>query len=167
MSIAWYTGAGVKETEVSGDRSVDPTGEIFLPLLGTVSVAGMGTADIRRLLVRRYSALYSDPVVEVVTNVHVNVTGAVRQPGQFFVPPWTTLVDVLAQAGGATSEVDVGLAGGAAEPSRVRLGRDGTTSVLDVRPLSITADVVELQVQEGYWRSGARAPGSQAEKANR
>ena len=160
VSIAFYTAAGVELTEVSGDRTVDPDGEIFLPFLGTVSVVDLETSGIRRLLEERYGALYSEPVVEVVTNVNVNITGAVRNSGQFFVPPSATLVDVLARAGGVTSEIDIGLTGGASDPSRVRLVRNGGVTVIDMRPLGIRAEVLALQVQSGDWLYVPRAPSS-------
>ena len=86
MTIAFYTAAGTKLVEVSGERTVDPNGELFLPFLGTVSVVGMESAHIRRLLEEHCGALYSNPVVEVVTLVNVNITGAVRSPGQYFGP---------------------------------------------------------------------------------
>ena len=144
VSIAFYTSAGARLNQVSGERTVDPNGELFLPFLGTVTVVGMVTADIRRLLEQRYGVLYSNPVVEVVTQVNVNITGAVRNPGQYFIPASGTLVDALARAGGATSEVDVSLGGGASDPSQVRLVRDGASTILDLRPLAAGTGVVDL-----------------------
>lgn len=157
VTITFYTAAGTRPAEVSGERTVDPNGELFLPFLGTVSVVGMGSAEIRRLLEERYGALYSNPVVEVVTKVTVNVTGAVQNPGQFFVSPSATLVDALARAGGATSEVDVGLSGGAADPSQVRLVRDGVSTVIDLRPLATRPEAISLKVQSGDWLFMPRA----------
>jgi polysaccharide export outer membrane protein len=151
VRIALYTSAGTRLNEVSGERTVDPNGELFLPFLGTVSVVGLGTADIRRLLEERYGALYSNPVIEVVTQVSINITGAVRNPGQFYVPPSATLVDALARAGGATSETDIGLQGGASDPSQVRLVRDGVGTMVDLRPLAVRPEVVDLLVQSGDW----------------
>lgn len=159
--IAFYTAAGVELTEVSGDRTVDANGEIFLPFLGPVPVLGLETAGIRRLLEQRYGEIYSEPVVEVVTNVHMNITGAVQRPGHYFVPPSATLVDALALAGGATSEVDVSLSGGASDPSQVRLVRDGVGTVIDLRPLTIRQEVISLQVQSGDWLFVPRARRSQ------
>ena len=161
VNIALYTAAGTRLAEVSGERTVDPNGELFLPFLGTIQVVGMETADIRRLLEERYGALYSDPVVEVITNVNVNITGAVRSPGQFYVPPSATLVDVLALAGGVTSEIDLGLAGGASDPSRVRLVRNGVATVLDLRPLEIRPEIIDLRIQSGDWLYVPRAERSQ------
>ena len=161
VTIAFYTAAGTRLVEVSGERTVDPNGELFLPFLGTVSVIGMESADIRKLLEERYGALYSNPVVEVVTLVNVNITGAVRNPGQYFVPPSATLVDALTRAGGATSEIDILIQGGAADPSQVRLVRDGVGTVIDLRPLTIRPQVIDLFVQSGDWLYVPRAPRSQ------
>ena len=157
VNITFYTAAGTRLAEISRERTVDPDGELFLPFLGTVPVVGLESPAIRGLLEERYGALYSDPVVEVDANVNVNVTGAVRSPGQFYVPPSATLVDLLARAGGVTSEVDIGLAGGASDPSQVRLVRDGVTSVIDLRPLEISQEVISLRVQSGDWLYVPRA----------
>ena len=134
--IRFYTAAGFLHTEVSGERTVDGSGSLFLPFLGTVDVVGMGSEEVRTLLEDRYGTLYADPVVEVVTNVNVNITGAVGRPGQFFLPPSATLVDALAVAGGVTSEIGA-IQGGASDPSRVRLVRDGVATVIDLRPLDV------------------------------
>jgi len=161
VTIAFYTAAGMRLAEVSGERDVDSNGELFLPFLGTVSVVGLETAEIRKLLEDRYGVLYSNPVVEVVTRINVNITGAVRSPGQFYLPPSATLVDALARAGGVTSDVDLGIQGGASDASRVRLVRDGVATVIDLRPLDIRPEVMALQVQSGDWLFVPRAQGSQ------
>ena len=161
VTIAFYTAAGVELLEVSGERNVDPNGELFLPFLGTIRVMGMETADIRKLLEERYGAIYANPVVEVVVNVNVNITGAVQRSGQFFVPPSATLVDALSRAGGVTAEVDVAIGGGASDASQVRLVRDGVATVLDMRPLAIQPVILELQVQSGDWLYVPRAQRSQ------
>jgi len=156
-----YTAAGTRLTEVSGERTVDPNGELFFPFFGTVSVVGLESASIRGLLEERYGLFYSDPVIEVVTTVNVNITGAVRNPGHFYVLPSAKLLDALARAGNATSEVDLGLQGRASDPRRVRLVRDGLATVTDLRPLAIRPEVINLQVQSGDWLYVPRAPRSQ------
>ena len=118
---------------------------------------GRAAEDIRLLLEERYGTLYSDPVIEVTANVHVNVTGAVRNSGRYFVPPSSTLVDALSRAGGARSEVDLGLQGGASDPSAVRLVRDGVVTVIDLRPLAVRPEVLSLRIQSGDWIHVPRA----------
>ena len=109
------------------------------------------------LLEERYGTLYADPVIEVTANVHINVTGAVRLPGRYFILPSATLVDALAHAGGASSEIDIGLQGGASDPSRVRLVRDGVVTVIDLRPLAVQPEVLSLRIQSGDWIHVPRA----------
>ena len=106
VSITFYTAAGTELSEVSGERTVDDNGEVFLPFLGTVSVLGLNAQAIREVLEDRYGTIYADPVIEVSASIHINVTGAVGRPGRFFLPPSATLVDALALAGGAGSEID-------------------------------------------------------------
>ncbi len=161
VSLAFYTAAGDQLDEISGDRDVDDNGELFLPFLGKVDVLGLAAEDIRLLLEERYGTLYADPVIEVTTNVRINVTGAVRNAGRYFVPPSSTLVDALAGAGGASSEVDLGLQGGASDPSKVRLVRDGVVTVIDLRPLEVRPAVLSLRIQSGDWLHVPRAVRSQ------
>jgi protein involved in polysaccharide export with SLBB domain len=162
--IAFYTAAGTELAEVSGERTVDDNGELFLPFLGTVPVLGLDAEAVRELLRTRYGTLYSDPVVEVIANVNINVTGAVMNPGRYFVPPSATLVDALSRAGGASSEVDLGLQGGASDPAQVRLVRDGVATVIDMRPLSVQPHVLSLRIQSGDWLHVPRATRSKVKE---
>jgi len=152
VQISMFTAAGERLDEVSGTRRVDREGRLFLPYVGTVEVRGMDAATIRDVLVRRYADFYSNPVVDVETKIRVNVTGAVRQPGNYFLSPTSTVVDALATAGGTTSEVEFSGLGAAADPSQVRLvRRGGKTRILDLRPEAPDTTVFNLLVQSGDW----------------
>jgi protein involved in polysaccharide export with SLBB domain len=129
--------------------------------LGTVPVIGLNAEGIRDVLEVRCGTLYSDPVIEVVANIHVNVTGAVGRPGRFFLPSSATLIDAIAIAAGSSSEVDVSLQGGASDPGRVRLVRDGVSTVVDMRPLEIRPEVLVLRIQSGDMLHVPRALRSQ------
>jgi hypothetical protein len=72
----------------------------------------------------------------------------------------SALVSFQGVTSGVTSEIDIGLSGGAADPSRVRLVRDGKVTVIDMRPLDIRAEVLALQVQSGDWLYVPRASSS-------
>jgi hypothetical protein len=79
------------------------------------------------------------------------------------------LVDALTRAGGATSQADILLAGGAADPGQVHLVRDGVGTVVDLRPLTIRPQVIDplvwlyvpgaqgsrLRENIGFWGSVA------------
>ena len=66
----------------------------------------------------------------------------------------------MAQAGGASSEVDLSIQGGAADPSWVRLVRNGVGTVTNLRPLTIRPQVIGLLVQSGDWPYVPRAQNS-------
>lgn len=149
--LSMFTAAGEQLVEVSGTRTVGRNGQIFLPYVGSVEVEGLSASEIRDLLAERYTSFYSSPVIDVEAQIRVNVTGAVRQPGNFYLAPTSTVVDALATAGGATSEVDFSGYGGAADLGRVRLVRDGQSRVLDLRPDAAESELLQLLVQSGDW----------------
>lgn len=161
VDIDFFTAAGTRLVEVAGERTVDRHGEIFLPYVGTVSVEGLDATDIRLLLTERYSAFYASPVVDVTTSLRVNVTGGVREPGNYFVDPTSTVLDAIATAGGMTSELTLASGRAAADPSRVRLVRaTGETLVFDFRPAFATEDALTRTVQSGDWIDVPTRPGS-------
>lgn len=152
VQISMFSAAGDPLEQVSGTRRVDREGRLFLPFVGLVQVRGLGASEIRELLERRYADFYSNPVIDVETEIRVNVTGAVRQPGNYFVPPTSTIVDALATAGGTASEVEFTGLGGAADPSRVRLVRRGQPPrILDLRAEMADSTVLNMPVRSGDW----------------
>jgi protein involved in polysaccharide export with SLBB domain len=150
VTIRVFTSAGAQLQEISGPRIVDPDGRIFLPYLGSVGVSGLSATQIRQLLADEYALLYSDPVVEVLSKLKVNVTGAVRNPGHYLLDPSSTLIDALANAGGVGSEVDIG-SYIAADPAASRIVRNGELFLLDLTPNTADPSVFSLPVQSGDW----------------
>ena len=152
LILDFFTAAGVRSSEIAGERTVDRNGEIFLPLLGTISVLGKSAQEIRLQLLDRYSVIFDEPVLQVAAQLRINVTGFVRSPGSYYVDPSLTVLDALAEAGGATGEVDLGTGGGAADAAQVRLvRRNGELRVLDLRPDFITRETRNLRIQSGDW----------------
>ena len=150
LTIKVFTSAGAQLDEISGIRIVDPSGQIYLPYVGTVIVAGMSAPEIRNLLEREYSSLYSSPVVDVASRIKVNVTGAVRNPGHYLLDPSSTLIDALSSAGGVSSEIDSG-SGAASDAEFSRFVRSGTLHILDLRPNTGDPSVFSLPVQSSDW----------------
>jgi protein involved in polysaccharide export with SLBB domain len=102
-----FSAAGEEVEVIAGERIVDRNGDVFLPLVGSIRVAGLDETGLRRLLTERYATFYDQPVVDVRVQLRVNVTGAVGRPGQYFVDPTATVADALAEAGGVTPELAV------------------------------------------------------------
>lgn len=151
VEIDMFTAAGEPLQEVAGTRTVDRDGNLFLPFVGSLDVEGLDASGIRELLERRYADYFSNPVVDVQTRIRVNVTGSVRTPGNYFVDPTSTLLDVLATAGGINAEVNLGTFGAAADPSRVRLVRGQERRTLDLRPESVDDEVLRIRARSGDW----------------
>ncbi len=150
VEIRLFTAAGARLDEVSGIRIVDPNGEIYLPYVGSVQVSGLSAPEIRRRLEEAYSRLYSNPVVDVVSRLKVNVTGAVKAPGHYLMDPSSTIIDALARAGGVGSEIDLGYAA-ASDAQSSRFVRNGVLHILDLRPNTGDPTVFTLPVQSGDW----------------
>ena len=84
---------------------VEQTGTVNLPLVGEVPAAGKTAQEVERDLTARLGAEYlKDPQVTVsvkeYNSQHVTVTGAVNKPGVYPIRGSTTLMDVVASAGG-------------------------------------------------------------------
>jgi polysaccharide export outer membrane protein len=93
-----------KNETLSRVVSVRPDGVISLPLLGDVPVAGQTTRHLREVLVKRYTDFIAAPEISVIVNevksVKVSVIGEVPKPGRYELKSRTTVLDMLAMAGG-------------------------------------------------------------------
>jgi len=90
--------------EISKSWRVSTTGELNLPMAGTIHAAGLTIEELQQELVRRLKRYIIEPEVSVfVTEVRsqpITVTGAVAKPGVFQIEGYKTLFDVLVMAGG-------------------------------------------------------------------
>ncbi len=98
--------------ELSG-RVVNADGSFFFPYIGAVRAAGRTVQEIQATLVEGLAKVIRNPQIDVAVlqfrSQRVVVAGEVRNPGAVAindVPP--TLAEVLAQAGGASAEADLG-----------------------------------------------------------
>lgn len=96
------------EPELTTAARVDDKGNITLPLIGTVHVAGETVATAQKTVQDKYRAaeILKDPQVTLnVTqypNSNVMVLGEVQTPGRYPMLATHSLLDVLAMAGGET-----------------------------------------------------------------
>jgi polysaccharide export outer membrane protein len=97
--------------DLSGDFEVDLTGNIGMPLIGSVRAVGLTTEELDSTLTRMLSEKYlRSPDVSVgvkssSTRV-VTVDGAVGSPGVFPVNSKITLLQVVAMAKGTTADAN-------------------------------------------------------------
>lgn len=81
---------------------VDNDGEVNLPQIGRVKVAGYDVKEINYLLEEKYSKLLKDPIINVkILNHYVTVLGEVNQPGRYQLDnEQITLVEIIGIASG-------------------------------------------------------------------
>ncbi len=101
-----------KMPDLSGDFQVDLTGQISVPLIGNLAATGLTTAELDELLTQKLAAKYlENPDVSVglksSTSRTVTVDGAVNKSGLFPVLGPTTLMQAVAQAGGAAPDANL------------------------------------------------------------
>ena len=90
--------------DLSRTVPVRPDGKISLPLLHDVQASGLTPMQLRAAITTSLERFVSDPVVSVIVrevhSVKVTVIGEVKTPGRYEVRSRTTVLDVLAIAGG-------------------------------------------------------------------
>jgi polysaccharide export outer membrane protein len=95
-----------KNEAMSKTIPVRPDGMISLPLLNEVKAAGLTPSELRQVIATRLAEYMPTPEVSVIlTDVRsfkVSVIGEVRRPARYELKSWTTILDVLALAGGFT-----------------------------------------------------------------
>jgi polysaccharide export outer membrane protein len=101
-----------KMPDLSGDFEVDLTGQISVPLIGSVTATDYTTAQLDEQLTQKLGAKYlENPDVSVGVKASssrsVTVDGAVNKAGGFAVAGPMTLMQAVAQAGGATPEANI------------------------------------------------------------
>jgi polysaccharide export outer membrane protein len=92
-----------KNDAMSRVVAVRPDGMISLPLLDDVQAAGLTAMQLRDVLAKKLAEYMPSPEVSVIVNdvrsFKVSVMGEVARPARYELKSWTTVLDVLAQAG--------------------------------------------------------------------
>ena len=93
-----------KNDAMSRAVPVRPDGKISLPLVNDVQAAGRTALELREDLIQKLTEYIPSPEVSVIVSdvrsFKVSVMGEVVHPGRFELKSWTTVLDVLALAGG-------------------------------------------------------------------
>lgn len=98
------------QPDMSGEQTVDGSGNVTVPLLGLVEARGVTVDELRGRVVERLSSsnLLVNPSVnvQVVTYRPFFILGEVRQPGQFPYVEGMTVLTAVAISGGFTFRAD-------------------------------------------------------------
>ncbi|HEX7242954.1 MAG TPA: polysaccharide biosynthesis/export family protein [Longimicrobiaceae bacterium] len=111
------------EPEMSDTFAISASGEVVLPRLGDVRVTDLGVVELQDSLRRAFSVYLRNPSVEVTVLRRVSVQGEVREPDLYMVDLTMTLRDVIARAGGVSSEGDPGRIFVVRGGERIRFGK--------------------------------------------
>jgi polysaccharide export outer membrane protein len=93
-----------RDKDMTSEVTVRPDGKITLPLLNDVQASGLTPDQLRAQLTESASKLFEDPTVVVVVKEinsrKVFVTGNVSKPGVYELSAPTTVLQMIATAGG-------------------------------------------------------------------
>ncbi len=99
-----------RDKDMSTDVTVRPDGKISLPLLNDVVAAGLTPEQLRVQLTEVAGKFIEEPTVSVVVKAinsrRVFVTGQVNRPGPYPLSAQTTVLQLLATAGGVMEYAD-------------------------------------------------------------
>ena len=99
-----------REKDLSADVVVRPDGMITLPLLDEIKVVGLTPLELRQKVMAEASKLVEDAnvtiVVRQVNSRKVFITGNVSRPGSYPLTAPTTVVQLIALAGGLLEFAD-------------------------------------------------------------
>lgn len=126
-----------QEPDLSGDFTVHENGGVVLPKLGPVAAAGLTDQALRERVAAGFGEYLQHSSIDVVVLRRIQVLGAVRNPGLYPVDGTMSVADVLAVAGGTSTD---------ARADRVQLVRGGRR--LDVR-LTGAQRVADTPIRSG------------------
>jgi polysaccharide export outer membrane protein len=126
---------------------VDERRQLDLPIVGSISVAGLTAAAVRDSVANRYLTIVRPGGVAVRVERRITVLGDVRRPDVYYIDETVRLRDAIALAGGVSE---------AGRPNIVRLLRDGEArEILEWRLAPEGATPLrsgdQLVVPREYW----------------
>jgi protein involved in polysaccharide export with SLBB domain len=93
---------------ISGEYYIQEDGSISLPFLGKIKAADRNVDSLKSEINSKYNNLYKNPELTILPIIRINVFGEVRNPGFYYVTGIDKLSDILAKAGGTTTDADLG-----------------------------------------------------------
>jgi polysaccharide export outer membrane protein len=99
-----------RDKDMSSEVQVRPDGKISLPLLNDVQASGLTPEQLRLSIVQKADKLLEDPSVSVVVKTinsrRIYITGQVGKPGIYPLLERTTVLQLIAMAGGVGEYAD-------------------------------------------------------------
>jgi polysaccharide biosynthesis/export protein len=134
------------QVNFSANLRVGREGEIYLPKVGAIHVAGLPLAAVQDHLRQALDRIYRNYEISVdmgaIHSIQIYLTGEARRPGEYTVSALSTLVDAVFASGGPS---------GAGSMRHIELKRDGKTLTdFDLYTLLVNGDKTgDMQLQPG------------------
>jgi polysaccharide export outer membrane protein len=140
-------------SQVSGVYTVDGAGNINLPYIGKVHVAGLRQADVQNSVESNYRSkgIYTSPIITISVQFDrlVDVEGDVRSPQRVRYTPDLTLLGAISASGGFTEYAD---------QTKVSILRNGSRTFVNVKKVrqNMEADPSlqpgdKISVPRSFW----------------
>jgi protein involved in polysaccharide export with SLBB domain len=135
------------EDKLSGEYEVDQSGQISLPLAGTIQAVGLTQAELEQALAKKFRSEYlKNPkvTVTIATLRPFYMIGEVTKPGEYPYKSGLNVLTAMAIAGGPTYR---------ASRASVQIQRRGETSMREY-PISASVPVLPgdvIKVPERYF----------------
>jgi polysaccharide export outer membrane protein len=95
-----------KDPDLSRKVIVPPDGIISFPLIDSINVTNLSTAELKKIVTKKLSEFVPDATVTVmlteINSLKAYVIGKVNSPGEFVINLETNVMQILAKAGGLT-----------------------------------------------------------------
>jgi polysaccharide export outer membrane protein len=140
VRITFYN---ISEDDVSGDFFIQQNGNLQLPYIGMIFTQNKDFSVIREEIDKKLDSLYTGVELIILPLYRISVLGEVRTPGVYYVSGVEKLLDVIALAGGETSDSDM---------SEIYVGRRDKEFVFDAEKLIEQ----ESKIEDFYLQSGDR-----------
>ena len=117
-----------KDKDLSAEVTVRPDGKVSLPLLNDIQAQGRTPDELRDALKQAAQAFVEDPnptvMVKEIKSRRVFITGQVEKPGPYPLTAETTVLQLIAMAGGIREFAD------GSNITIIRKGENGRTEIL-------------------------------------
>ena len=87
--------------EQSGDLTVNERGDVLVPTVGTLAVYGLTTDSLQQRIVRAFAGRIDPSRVDVQLFRPITINGGVKNPSVQLVDGSTSVLSLIAKAGGA------------------------------------------------------------------
>ena len=138
-----------REPELSGDATVGANGTGYFLGIGRVPVAQLTLDSLEVLLNARYGTLLRTPAVQVTMEREITVYGQIRVPGVYATEPATTMLGLIAKAGGQSGASAPDIVLETSDGRRLTLPREARLGTIDIH----RSDAVLLSEQGFFLRN--------------